>query len=143
MAPSRDARVGEREGHLDGAHGRIAQSLWSAVADGDADAVRELLTDDIVWHSVGRHPLAGEHRGREAVVDFLASLGERSEQLVVTLDDVFVGESGAIISYHGTVRRLDREMDMKYLLRLRIREGKICHVTSVPLDQRVSDEFWS
>jgi len=37
---------------------------------GDVDAVRALLAEDVVWHVPGKSAIAGEHRGREAVVRY-------------------------------------------------------------------------
>ena len=37
---------------------------------GDADAVRELLAPDVVWHVPGTSAIAGDHRGRDAVMAY-------------------------------------------------------------------------
>jgi ketosteroid isomerase-like protein len=121
----------------------VARRLWSAVADGDAEAVRGFFSADVVWHSVGRHPLAGDHRGPDGVLDFLASLGENSESLVSTLDEIFASDGGAVIAYHVLATRPGRTLETDYLLRLKIRAGRVWHAVSVPLDQVQSDAFWS
>jgi ketosteroid isomerase-like protein len=38
-------------------------------AGGPVDAVAEMLAENVVWHVPGRSPIAGEHRGREAVIE--------------------------------------------------------------------------
>lgn len=47
----------------------------------DFAAIRSLVAEDVVWHVPGRHPLAGEIRGREAVLAFL----RRTSKLGFTL----------------------------------------------------------
>ena len=37
---------------------------------GDAEAVRERLAPDVVWHVPGTSPIAGDHRGRDAVMAY-------------------------------------------------------------------------
>ncbi len=39
-------------------------------AGGPVGPVEELLAEDVVWHVPGTSPIAGEHRGREAVIEY-------------------------------------------------------------------------
>ena len=43
---------------------------YDAFAKGDMDTLRELFDPGIVWHFPGRSPLAGDHRGVDAVLGF-------------------------------------------------------------------------
>ena len=36
----------------------------------DFDTLRSFLAEDIVWHVGGRHPLSGDYRGRDAVIEY-------------------------------------------------------------------------
>ena len=54
---------------------------------GDIDKLRPLIAPDVVWHVPGSHPLAGEVRGRDAVLDWLAAL--RSLGFRLAEHDVF------------------------------------------------------
>jgi ketosteroid isomerase-like protein len=74
---------------------------------GDAEAVRDLLTPDVVWHVPGTSPIAGDHRGRDAVMAYFERRralagggmtivpGERliAGDTVVQLADGLIGES--------------------------------------------------
>lgn len=44
-----------------------------AFRQGDLDTVASLMAEDVVWHVP--HPLAGDHVGRERVLELLARLG--------------------------------------------------------------------
>jgi len=44
---------------------------YDAFASGDMDTRRELFDPQIVWHFAGRSPLAGDHRGVDAVLGVL------------------------------------------------------------------------
>ena len=37
---------------------------------GSIEAVAELMAEDIVWHVPGSSPIAGDYRGRDAVLDY-------------------------------------------------------------------------
>src|SRR5256885_15506948 len=49
---------------------RAQQELYSG---GDGGGLEGLMADDIVWHVPGSSPIAGDHRGREAVMDYFLS----------------------------------------------------------------------
>jgi ketosteroid isomerase-like protein len=121
----------------------VAQALWTAVAAGDADAMRDVLAEDVIWISSGRNPLAGVRHGPEEVFDYLAQIGESSEDLFSELDGIYVADDAAIIAYHVTARREDKRLEMDYFLMLNVKGGKISKALMVPVDQYTNDEFWS
>jgi uncharacterized protein len=48
----------------------------AAFRAGDLAAIEALVDADVVWHVPGSHPLAGDLRGREALMAFLTRVGE-------------------------------------------------------------------
>lgn len=124
-------------------HGQIAEQLWSAVADGDSNALEQVLDDDVVWRSVGHNPLSGEYRGPEAVIDYLSTVGEQTQDFVSTLAQVYVSDDGAVLLHSVSARRGDKLLAMDYLIRLTVRDGRVAGVLSVPVDQQANDDFWS
>jgi ketosteroid isomerase-like protein len=51
---------------------RLAAAAFRA---GDLAAIEKLVDPDVVWHLPGPHPLAGDLRGRDALIGFLGQLG--------------------------------------------------------------------
>ena len=49
----------------------LVRKGYDAFNRGDVDTLRELFDPEIVWHFPGRSPLAGDHRGPDAVVGVL------------------------------------------------------------------------
>jgi ketosteroid isomerase-like protein len=45
----------------------VTFDLYQAVAGGDLEAVRACFRDDALWILPGKSPIAGEHRGWEAI----------------------------------------------------------------------------
>jgi ketosteroid isomerase-like protein len=121
----------------------FATALWDAVAQGDSEAVRALLADEVVWHAGGRHALSGEFSGPDAVLDYLARVGERADELSTELTDIFVNDSGAVVIYRLSARRELKRLETELFLELEIREGKLVRARSVSVDQVASNEFWS
>jgi ketosteroid isomerase-like protein len=121
----------------------FARALWTAVAEGDAEAVRGFLADDVVWHAGGRHPLSGIFHGPDAVLDYLARVGERADELSTELLDIFVNERGAVAIYHISARRELKRFETDIFLELEILNGKLVRARSASFDQIASNEFWA
>jgi ketosteroid isomerase-like protein len=52
---------------------------YAAFSQGDMQTVGELLSDDVVWHSPGNNPLAGDYKGKDQVFGLFAKLLEITE----------------------------------------------------------------
>ena len=113
-------------------------------AGGDVEAVAELLADDVVWHVPGSSPIAGDHRGREAVVAYF----ERRRALA---DDTFVMHpKGVLEDGDAVVQLVDGEAVIGGERRTwstagvyRVAGGLIAEVWLVPLDLAAFDAVWT
>jgi ketosteroid isomerase-like protein len=121
----------------------LARRLWSAIADADVQILREVLAPKTVWRMYGRSPLAGTFEGPEAVIAFMARVGELSDELEASLVDIFVSERGAVMRYRVAARRGSRRLDIEHLLLIEIEEGQIEQAVFAPLDQARYDRFWT
>jgi len=77
------------------------------------------------------------------VLDYLARVGERADELSTELVDVFVNERGAVAIYHLSARRELRRLETDIFLELGIENGELARARSATYDQAASDEFWS
>ena len=50
------------------------EKAYAAFAEGDIATIMGLWTDDIVWHTAGNNPLAGDHSGKDAVAAYLGGV---------------------------------------------------------------------
>jgi ketosteroid isomerase-like protein len=122
----------------------LARELFSAFGRRDPVAVGATLSDDVVWRVGGANAMAGEFRGRRAVVRFLASTARltggtyRSELLYALADDEHV-----VAVYRARGERNGRSIDLVQLLLCEVRDGCFVDVTALPTDQAVFDAFWS
>lgn len=56
----------------------VIRSYVGAFAHGDLDTAKQYLAGDIVYHVGGRHPLAGDYRGREDTIAFFKQRSVRT-----------------------------------------------------------------
>jgi ketosteroid isomerase-like protein len=121
----------------------LAREIWSATAEGDAEALRRLLAEDIVWTSYGTNPMAGAIHGPEAVLSYLATVGEEADALCSTLKSLYVNDDGAVIFFHISAARGDRKLEVDVLLICQFEEGRAVSALMIPADQEANDAFWS
>jgi ketosteroid isomerase-like protein len=122
---------------------KLARTAWEAVACADAETLAHLCKKDVVWHSTGRGPRAGDYLGLEAVLDHLRGLGEAAEQYSSRPVAVLGGEDRAAVIFHATGRRRGRVLDHDFVLLFRMEEQRIAEIWSVSFDQHATDEFWA
>jgi ketosteroid isomerase-like protein len=123
----------------------LARRIFEAFARRDGAAVVAALDDDVVWRVGGSSPVAGEYRGRRAVIGFLRMTTDvtegtyRSRLLYALADD-----ERAVAVYRANGSRPDgRRIDIEQVLLCRVADGRFVEVVAVPTDQRAFDAFWS
>ena len=112
-------------------------------AGGPVEEVAALLAEDIVWHVPGTSPIAGDHRGRDAVLAYF----ERRRALA---DHTFVMHpKGVLEDGDAVVQLVDGEALIGGERRTwstagvyRVREGLVAEVWLVPLDLAAFDAIW-
>jgi len=124
-------------------HFTLARTLWSAIADGDAEALGLLLAEDVTWCAVGLNPLSGVYQGPDEVLDYLARVGEMTDEFSSRLESIYINDEGAVVIHHVSARRGGRSLEMDFLTRLSVRNAVVVEALMLPIDQRENDEFWS
>ena len=81
---------------------------YQAFAEGDFSGLARLFADDAVWHVRGDSPLAGDHAGRQDIVDFLRKLAQEThESFMFELHDILANDQHTVVLAHTTVQRED------------------------------------
>jgi ketosteroid isomerase-like protein len=122
---------------------QLARRAWDAIARGDAGAVRALLAPDVVWHALARGaPWAGEHRGADVILDFLARVGEVTDVFDAQLVDVLAGDERVLVVFHVRIGVGDRHVELDYLLLARATGDRVTEVWTTPLDPAALERLW-
>jgi ketosteroid isomerase-like protein len=121
----------------------IARRLWDAIATGDAPALRDLMSEKCTWRMPGSSVLAGAYVGADAILGFMARVGELTDDLQSDLIDIFVSEEGAVLHYgiHGI--RGSQRLDTEHLFTIRIEDDQITGAVFAPIDQHEYDRFFT
>ena len=108
---------------------------------GDVEAVRELLAPDVVWHVPGTSPIAGDHRGRDAVIAYF----ERRRALAGGAMTIVAGEQ--LVSGDTVIQLADGVIGESLRWRTvgvyRFDGDRVAEAWLVPLDLAAFDAIWN
>jgi uncharacterized protein len=122
----------------------LAQKFIDAYGRRDYQKLEGLLTDDVLWHVGGNHPLSGDYRGRQAVLDYFAKVQSLTSQ-TLTLDpiEILAGGSFGAIFLRVRAEREGRGLDVTMAEAFRAQEGQLAEFWATADDQEAVDRFWS
>jgi uncharacterized protein len=122
----------------------VAQDFLDAYGRQDFQALGKLLTDDVLWHVGGNHPLSGDYRGRQAVLDYFAKVQNLTSQ-TLNLDPIEVLAGGGFGAIFLRVRaeREGKDLDVTMAEAFRAEGGQLAEFWATADDQEAVDRFWS
>jgi ketosteroid isomerase-like protein len=121
------------------------RALFAAFESADLATIQATIPEDAVWHFPGRHgKLAGAHRGRPAILQFLMSVSQLTQgNFHLDLEDVLANDTHAVALFRGHGTRDGKTLDNPTCLRMTIVDGKITEVWEFVWDLFAVDDFWS
>jgi ketosteroid isomerase-like protein len=112
-------------------------------AGGDTAPVAELLDPGIVWHVPGTSPIAGEHRGREAVLDYFRRRRELARGTMRMHPRGWLAEGDAVVQLvDGSAELGGQSVRWHTVGVYRIRDGRVAEVWLVPLELDEFERIW-
>jgi ketosteroid isomerase-like protein len=111
---------------------------------GDTERAWSFYADDVVMRLPGRGPLAGEHRGRDAVIAAIRALLDRTSTLsaeVEPLDFLTSGDRVAML-VREAVERGEERLELRRVNVYLVRDGKIAEIDIFEANQYEVDAFF-
>jgi uncharacterized protein len=117
---------------------------YKAFAEGDMEALAEIIPDAAVWHIPGKSPLAGDYKGRDAIFGYFAKLMEVTDgtfkaELIHALGD----DSFGVALQRSTATARGRTYTGTDVLVDRIENGSAVETWAYPENQALFDEMLS
>ncbi len=113
-------------------------------AGGAIAPVAELLADDVVWHVPGTSPIAGDHRGRDAVIAYFCTRRALADHTFVMHPKGVLEDGEAVVQLVDGEARIGGELRTWRTAGVyRVAGGRIAEVWLVPLDLAAFDAIWS
>jgi ketosteroid isomerase-like protein len=116
---------------------------YTAFNTGDIDGLIDLFDEDIVWHFPGESKLAGDHVGRDAVLQVLGAYGAASGgTLQANRIDVMASDSDHVTGWARDTAAVDgKVLDLNSVVVFTMRDGKAIEVRHMVDDQAQLDAF--
>lgn len=112
---------------------------------GDFDALRDFYDENVVWHVGGRHQLAGDYRGREALFSYFTTVREMTGgSLVLEPESILASDRYTAMFTRVTGQRDGKSLDVVLAQLFRVgNDGRWTEYWGLANDQDAVDEFWS
>jgi ketosteroid isomerase-like protein len=122
---------------------RFHQLQERAYAEGEMDALRELLSEAVVWHVPGRSAIAGDHRGIEEVLAYFERRRAMTDATFrVTVHGVTMIGDRVVQLAGGSAMRDGRALSWETAGVFRVAGSRIVECWLLPLDPDEFDEAW-
>jgi ketosteroid isomerase-like protein len=121
----------------------VMTAYLSAARAKDWEAAFGLFADDLVIHIPGRSPFAGDHRGKQAAIDYISAIRERYGDAGIELDivDMLAGEERFMLLVRERFQDDDgRTITIRRANVYRVAGGRIAEISIYEADQYVVDE---
>ncbi|NEC85618.1 nuclear transport factor 2 family protein [Streptomyces sp. SID12501] len=125
-------------------HAALVRKGFDAFSRGDMDTLRGMMAADATHHVPGSHPLSGDFKGQDAIIDMYRRLGEETAGTMrVMLMNVLVDGRGHAVAVHRfTAERQGRRIDEVGGIVFRVVGDKITDLDECVEDIDRSNEFW-
>ncbi|MFF9812217.1 nuclear transport factor 2 family protein [Streptomyces sp. NPDC014006] len=127
-------------------HAALVRRGYEAFQSGDMETLRGMMTGDCTHHVPGSHPLSGDHKGADSILDgyYRRLYEETGGSFRVELQDVFVDGRGHAVSVHRvTADRGDKHLEDRGGIVFRIVGDKITDLDECVADIDRGNEFWT
>ncbi|WP_330290836.1 nuclear transport factor 2 family protein [Streptomyces sp. NBC_00576] len=126
-------------------HAALVRKGFDAFSRGDMDTLRGLMTADCTHHVPGSHPLSGDFKGQDAIIDMYRRLTEETagSMRVVLMNILVDGRGHAVAVHRFTAERQGRQLDEPGAIVFRIVGDKVTDLDECVEDIDRSNEFWA
>jgi hypothetical protein len=123
---------------------RFLERQRAMYAGGDVAPVVELLATDVVWHVPGTSPIAGDHRGRDAVVRYFTTRRALAGgAIAITKHGELCGEDVLVQLADGRAALGGEDVEWRTAGVYRVAGGRIAEAWLVPLEAEAFDAAWA
>jgi len=118
---------------------------YQAFNTADLKTLTELFHEDASWHVPGRSHMAGDYKGRDAVLAFFGRIGqETGGNFKAELRHVLADEEGRVVAIHrDSAKRNGKQLGVDCCLVFEFKGGRIISGREYPYDLHAVEAFWA
>jgi uncharacterized protein len=122
---------------------KVLRDFFAAFGAADRDQLAELVTEDMVWHFPGSSPISGDWHGVDGILEGIRTIamtlgnGRNGFELL----HVYADDTSAVTVHRDYYTGDDNELDLRYVLYVRMVDGRMAEVWEIPFDQAENDRY--
>jgi ketosteroid isomerase-like protein len=122
----------------------LARKGYEAFNSGDVQTVLGLFADDVVWHNLGTSPLAGDYRGKQAVMELFGRFLQLVDSQQTAIHDILANDQHTVVLATVTLSREGRTLEQRVTDVIHPdAEGRVVEYWRFSEDQGKVDQFLS
>jgi uncharacterized protein len=118
----------------------IAQKFITGLGNGDANLLKSVMTDDVVWRLPGKSLMSGEAHGVDAILKRSETL--HRYEVKIELEHVVFGYQDVALHLHNTGKRGDKILDEHLTTVCSLRGNKIRRLDTFISDVEMLNSFF-
>ena len=120
---------------------QIVMRGFQAFAEGDMATMKEVLADDVRWHTGGRNKWSGTKNGRDAAVLFMSEIAGEAD-FVNEPHAILADDEHVVVLNKSTATRGDDVLHDDITFIFHVSNGQVTECWGVSRDPYAGDEFW-
>jgi ketosteroid isomerase-like protein len=123
----------------------VVRRGYAAFNTADMKTLAELFDENATWHTPGRSPIAGDHKGRDAVfAQFARYGGDTGGTFKAELLHVLTNADGLVVGvHHNSAERNGKRLDVGCCIIFEFKDGRVIDAREHYYDVHAWDDFWS
>jgi ketosteroid isomerase-like protein len=125
---------------------QVIERFFEACASHDRERLATVMDENAQWTNLGKHPMAGVHRGIDEIVSFFDRMGKVMGESKVKVERLVTGAEGDYVveAQHIRTARSDGcNLDHRACVLWRFSDGKIVEGTHFFSDHDAVDRFFT
>ena len=114
---------------------------FQAFGEGDMTTMKEIMADDVVWHSGGRNKFSGDFQGVDAVLRLFGEVASEA-QIEQDVHTILADDEHVVALVNSRATRGDDSIAAQNVLTFHVSDGKITEAWATSSDDYAADAFW-
>lgn len=120
---------------------QIVLKGFQAFDEGDMAAMKEVMANDVAWHSSGRSRFSGTYQGLDSVLQLFADISAEA-RIEQDLHAVLADDEHVVVLAKSTLTRGDKSLEAQNVGTFHVVDGKVTEAWFSGFDDYAADEFW-
>lgn len=120
---------------------QIVLKGFQAFGEGDMATMKEIMADDVKWHTAGRNKFSGTRQGLDSVLEFFGEVSSEA-QIEQDLHAILADDEHVVALVTSNATRGDDSLSAQNVFVFHVSGGKVTEAWNTAYDAYAADAFW-